>query len=85
MTVDPDSPVPMYEQVAAVLRGWIGSGRVTSRLPSVRAITQELGVSHITAEHALQLLKSEGLIVTVRGKGSYLVSPGPGPAGPQDS
>ena len=44
----------------------------TSRLPSVRTLAQEYGVSHITADKSLSVLKSEGLIVSVRGKGAYV-------------
>jgi GntR family transcriptional regulator len=72
VTIDPDSATPLYEQVATLLRERIRSGEIRSRLPSVRTITQELGVSHVTAEAALRVLKDEGLIVTVTGKGSYV-------------
>lgn len=72
MTVDPDSPEPLYQQVSRVLRERIKSGEITSRLPSVKTITQEYGVSHVTVEHALDLLKAEGLVVTVTGKGTYV-------------
>jgi DNA-binding GntR family transcriptional regulator len=75
MTVDPDSPEPLYEQLARLLRERIKSGEITSRLPSVKTITQEQGVSHITVEHALDLLKAEGLVMTVMGKGTYVVRP----------
>lgn len=44
------SPEPLYRQVAALLRGRITSGEFTGRLPSLKAIAQEYGVSHITAE-----------------------------------
>lgn len=72
MTVDHDSPVPLYVQVAAVLRGRIESGELRSRLPSLKTITEEYGVSHITAEKAIQVLKDEGLVEVVVGKGTYV-------------
>jgi GntR family transcriptional regulator len=72
VTVDPDSATPLYVQVAALLRARIESGELTSRLPSLKTITQEYGVSHITAEKALQVLRDEGLVVTVIGRGSYV-------------
>jgi DNA-binding GntR family transcriptional regulator len=68
-----DSPVPLYDQVAAILRGWIASGKVTGRLPSLRTIARAFEVSHITAEHAVKILRDEGLVVTVTGKGTYIV------------
>jgi GntR family transcriptional regulator len=72
VTVDPDSPTPLYVQVAAILRARIASGELTTRLPSLRTITQEYGVSHVTAEKSVQLLREEGLVVTVVGRGTYV-------------
>lgn len=72
VTVDADSPTPLYVQVAALLRARITSGELTSRLPSLRTITQEYGVSHITAEKAVQVLRDEGRVVTVVGRGTYV-------------
>ena len=72
VTVDPDSPTPLYRQVAELLRARIKSGEITSRLPSLRTITQEYGVSHITAEKAVQLLRDDGVVVTQVGKGTYV-------------
>ena len=72
MTVDHDSAVPLYVQVAALLRGRIESGELVSRLPSLKTITEEYEVSHITAEKAIQVLKDEGLVEVVVGKGTYV-------------
>jgi DNA-binding GntR family transcriptional regulator len=73
--VDPDSATPLYVQVATLLRARIDSGELTSRLPSLRTITQEYGVSHITAEKAVQLLREDGLVVTVIGRGTFVAKP----------
>jgi GntR family transcriptional regulator len=70
--IDPDSPEPLYRQVAGMIRARIASGEITSRLPSLKTIAQEYGVSHITAEKAIGLLKDEGLIVVVIGRGAYV-------------
>jgi DNA-binding GntR family transcriptional regulator len=72
VTVNPDSPVPLYLQVAALLRARIESGELTARMPSLRTITQEYGVSHITAEKAVLELRNAGLVVTVVGKGTFV-------------
>ena len=72
VTVDPDSATPLYVQVATLLRERINSGELTSRLPSLRTITQEYGVSHITAEKAVQSLRESGLVVTVVGRGTFV-------------
>lgn len=77
VTVDPDSATPLYVQVAALLRARIESGDLTTRLPSLRTITQEYGVSHITAEKAIQALRETGLVMTVVGKGTFVASAQP--------
>ena len=75
VTVDPDSATPLYVQVATLLRARIESGELTARLPSLRTITQEYGVSHITAEKAILVLREEGLVVTVIGRGTFVARP----------
>jgi GntR family transcriptional regulator len=62
VTADPDSATPLYVQVATLLRGRIESGELVSRLPSLPTITQEYGVSHITAESAVQVLREDGFV-----------------------
>ena len=47
-------------QVADLLRQQIKDGALAARLPSVKSLSQEHGVSHITAEKALAVLKMRG-------------------------
>jgi DNA-binding GntR family transcriptional regulator len=79
MTVDLDGPEPLYEQVAAVLAGRIADGTYPPRrrIPSEAGLVDEFGVSRPTARAAVQLLVERGLVVTVRGKGSYVVDSPP--------
>ncbi len=70
--LDHDSPVPLYEQLAALLRRQIRDGNLTGRVPSILGLAQEHGVSHRTSAAALAILRDEGLIVSVRGKGFYV-------------
>ncbi len=72
MGIDHDSSTPLYVQLAALLRAQIEDKTITTRLPSVKTLSQEHGVSHITAERALTILKDEGLITAVIGKGYYV-------------
>lgn len=67
-----DSPVPLYEQLAALIRQDIKRGRLTGRVPSIISLAQEHEVSHKTAARALTILKDEGMIVSARGKGYYV-------------
>ena len=75
MVIDHDSATPLYLQVADLLRRQIEDGALTARLPSVKSLSQEHGISHITAEKALAVLKDEGLIRSVIGKGYYVAEP----------
>ena len=72
MEIDHESSTPLYVQLAALLRSQIENGTITKRLPSVKTLSQEYGVSHITAERALTTLKDAGLITPVIGKGYYV-------------
>jgi GntR family transcriptional regulator len=72
MEVDHDSATPLYVQVADDLIARIESGEITSRLPSLKTIAQEYGVSHITAEKAMQTLRDAGLVETTIGRGTYI-------------
>lgn len=72
--VDHDSPLPLHEQLATLLRDQIRSGALKRRVPSILGLAQEHGVSHRTAARALTTLKDEGLIIAVRGQGFYVTS-----------
>ncbi|MEV8046367.1 GntR family transcriptional regulator [Streptomyces griseoluteus] len=75
MTLDLDGPEPLYEQIATVLAGRIADGTYPPRrrIPSEADVVAEFGVSRPTARAAIQLLIDRGLVVTVRGKGRYVV------------
>jgi DNA-binding GntR family transcriptional regulator len=75
VVIDHDSATPLYLQLAALLRTEIQSGHIAGRLPSLKTLSQEHQISHITAEKALGVLKDEGLIHAVVGKGYYTVRP----------
>ncbi|RGC70388.1 HTH-type transcriptional repressor YvoA [Micromonospora sp. MW-13] len=74
MTIDPRSHTPVYVQLAGLLRQRIKSGELTpgSALPSEARLTQEYGIGREAVRMAISLLRSEGLVVTVRGHGSYV-------------
>jgi len=73
VVIDHGSATPLYVQVAELLRQQIKDGTLTARLPSVKSLSQEHGISHITAEKALAVLRDEGIIQSVIGKGYYVV------------
>lgn len=74
MTVDHLDPTPLYEQLAAVLRQMIKSGQLQPRdpVPSESQLQQEHGVSRGTVRRALDILRDEGLVVTIAGRGTFV-------------
>jgi GntR family transcriptional regulator len=74
--LDPDSPDPLYEQLAAVLRRDIDAGRITVRLPSELALTQHYGVSRGTAHRAVMILIEAGYVRISRGRGTFVIPSG---------
>lgn len=73
--IDHDAETPLYLQLAAILRDQIARGELTRRIPSLKTLTQRYGISHITAEKALAVLRDEGLVRSVIGRGTYVVPP----------
>lgn len=72
MQVDQRDPVPLYEQLAAILRAKIASGEIKDMLPSESYLQQEHGVSRGTVRHAIEILASEGLVFTIRARGTFI-------------
>jgi GntR family transcriptional regulator len=74
-TLDPMSARPLYVQLADVIAGKIASGELVPDrpIPSENHLADEYGVARLTARRAAQELRERGLIVTVRGKGSFVV------------
>lgn len=72
---------PRYQQVADELRAAIASGkyRVGERLPALPELADEYDVAKNTADHALSVLRAEGLVETVHGTGTWVIEP-KGPA-----
>jgi DNA-binding GntR family transcriptional regulator len=70
--LDPDSPTPLWEQMANGLRADIVSGALTGRLPGEQALALRFRVSRDTVRHALAVLRDEELIVPARGRGTFV-------------
>lgn len=75
MAIDRLTGEPVYLQLACILREMIVSGKVAPRhpMPSIKSIIQQHGVAKGTVEKALGVLRNEGLVVTVPGRGMYVI------------
>ena len=70
--IDVKSPVHPYVQIANQLRAGIESGEIDDPLPSYTAIASEAGVSPGVVRRAFQILKDEGLVYGVPGRGMFV-------------
>lgn len=75
--IDPESPIPPYQQVAGILRARIESGALPPgrRLPSIADLVQTYGIARTTAAKALRVLVGEGLAEISPGMGTYVKRP----------
>ncbi|MGL5818288.1 MAG: GntR family transcriptional regulator [Phycicoccus sp.] len=67
---------PRYREIAERFRSRIlrGDLRAGDEIPSERALAAEYGISRPTATRALELLRHEGLVTSVRGSGTYVAA-----------
>ncbi|CVH74537.1 HTH-type transcriptional repressor YtrA [Clostridiales bacterium CHKCI006] len=72
--INNSSQQPIYEQIVESIKAMIMSGELgeDTMLPSVRALARDLKISALTVKKAYDHLESEGFIVTVHGKGSFV-------------
>jgi GntR family transcriptional regulator len=74
VTVDHDSPTPVYQQLAGILRAQIESGELAPGrpIPSELTLMQTYGLGRDTVRRVIGILRDEGLIFTVPHRGSYV-------------
>jgi DNA-binding GntR family transcriptional regulator len=73
--INPRAAEPPYRQIAAWLRGRIEAGEYRpgeDPLPSEKDLVGMFGVARDTARRAVQVLRDEGLVVTVPQRGTYV-------------
>jgi GntR family transcriptional regulator len=74
IVVSPLSAEPMYKQVMDQIITAIAGGKLKpeEKLPSIREMTRELGISEITIKRAYADLEQKGYIFTRSGLGSFV-------------
>ena len=72
--IDPRSPTPLYEQIAARVRLAIASGDLApgDSLPSVRALARDLRVNPATIVQAYRDLAADGFVEMRHGQGTFV-------------
>lgn len=76
-TIDRTSPVPYYEQLAAILKRRIQSGEfpLDERLPSEFELGREFGLSRATIRQTLSTLESDGYARRIARRGVFASTP----------
>jgi len=74
LNIDPRSSTPIYQQIVdavknAVARGLYNPG---DKIPTVREMASELTINPNTIAKAYQKLEQEGVIVTMRSRGTFI-------------
>ncbi len=74
--IDYKSRTPIYEQIIENVKTLIVSGVLQrdDQLPSVRQLAQELAINPNTIQRASQELEREGIIYSLKGRGSFVGS-----------
>lgn len=76
LIINHSSMQPIYEQISGQLKDKIIHGDLKEGdvLPSVRTLAKELRVSALTVKKSYDTLEQDGFIMTVHGKGSFVLS-----------
>jgi GntR family transcriptional regulator len=74
--IDKTSRVPIYDQIKEQIKGLIHAGQIKTgdQLPTIRELSVDLSVNFNTVAFAYRDLVNEGVIVTERGKGTFVAS-----------
>ncbi len=74
MFIDKKSPVPAYFQLKNILMEKIKSGEYPagSVIPSERELSENLGISRMTARQAISQLAAEKYLIREKGKGTFV-------------
>ena len=75
MIISNSSSVPIYEQIKKSIINQILEGELNEDelLPSIRVLAGDIKISAMTIKKAYDELEQDGYIVTVQGKGSFVV------------
>lgn len=79
ITLDRTLRAPIYQQVAGQIREQISTGQLpaAARLPTIRQLAGQLGVTRLTVQTAYAELQSGGWIEATVGRGTYVSSEAP--------
>ncbi|HEY9412063.1 MAG TPA: GntR family transcriptional regulator [Jiangellaceae bacterium] len=71
-TIDHGAAMPVWRQLADLLRSQIESGELVGMIPSERTLWETHDVSRGTVRKAVDALVEEGLLERVQGRGTFV-------------
>ncbi len=74
IVIDHSSKTPVYEQIKVQILSLITSGVLSpgDKLPSLRTLAADLSLNFNTIKKVFAQLESDGVIITVQGKGCFV-------------
>lgn len=74
--IDHEAAVPPYEQLRTSVAAQVAEGALPagSKLPTVRALAEELGLAANTVARAYRELEADGVVVTDGRRGTFVAS-----------
>jgi GntR family transcriptional regulator len=74
--IDKSSRVPIYDQIEEQIKGLIHASQIKTgdQLPTIRELSVDLSVNFNTVALAYRDLANDGVIITERGKGTFVAS-----------
>lgn len=74
LIISNSSSVPIYEQIKEQIIEQILNGELSENkmLPSIRNLSKDIKISLMTIKKAYDQLESEGYIISIAGKGTYV-------------
>lgn len=72
--LDRDGPIPVYKQIADIIRDRIDNGELPpgNPMPSEAELEAEYGIARTTARRVARELREQGLVYTVQGEGTFV-------------
>lgn len=74
LNIDPRSSTPVYQQIVDAIKNAAARGIYNpgDKIPTVRELASELTINPNTIAKAYQKLEQEGVIVTMRSRGTFI-------------
>ncbi|HEU5102893.1 MAG TPA: GntR family transcriptional regulator [Roseiflexaceae bacterium] len=77
IVLDKHSPIPLYYQLAELIKEQIRSGELKpgAQLPAERTLSEQHAISRMTARQAISYLTREGTLIARHGLGTFVAEP----------